>query len=225
MKNVAILGIAVMLLGSITGQARQSTATVFTGATVLDGTGSAIPNAVVVVRDGRIESIGPGSQAPRPTDARTVDVRGKFLMPGLITAHAHISDVNGLKPRGYTDENTLRQLGVFARYGVTSVWSLGGEQAPAFKARETQTSAALDRARIFLSGDIITGATPEAARRDGRESRREQAGHHQDPRRRQPRRRAEDDAGGLHARSSTRRTSATSASPRTSSISTTPRDC
>ena len=164
MKHIATLVIALVLLGSFTGQARQNTATIFTGATVLDGTGSAIPNAVFVVRDGRIESIGPGSQTPRPTDARTVDLRGKFVMPGMITGHAHISDINGLKPRGYTDENTLRQLGVFARYGVTSVWSLGGEQAPAFKARDAQASATLDRARIFLSGDIITGATPEAAR-------------------------------------------------------------
>ncbi len=164
MKNVVTLGIALFLLGDSAGLAQQTSATVFTGATVLDGTGSAIPNAVVVVRDGRIESIGPGSQTPRPTEARTVDVRGKFLMPGMITAHAHVSDVNGLKPRGYTDENTLRQLALFARYGVTSVWSLGGEQAPAFKARDAQGSAALDRARIFLSGDIITGTTPEAAR-------------------------------------------------------------
>lgn len=164
MKTFSALNIALLLLLGTSAHARQSAATVFTGATVLDGTGSAIPNAVVVVRDGRIESIGAGSQTPRPAEARTVDVRGKFLMPGMITAHAHISDIDGLKPRAYTDANTLRQLGVFARYGVTSVWSLGGEQAPAFKARATQTSASLDRARIFLAGDIITGATPAAAR-------------------------------------------------------------
>jgi len=72
--------------------------------------------------------------------------------------------VNGLKPRAYTDENTLRQLGVFARYGVTTVWSLGGEQPPAFRARDAQNTAALDRARIFVSGDVIAGRTPEEAR-------------------------------------------------------------
>lgn len=164
MKTTAGIVTALFLLFTNGTLARQGVATVFTGATVLDGTGSVVPNAMVVVRDGRIESIGPGSRTPRPAEARTIDLAGKFLMPGMITAHAHVSDINGLGPRGYTDANTLRQLGVFARHGITSVWSLGGEQAPAFKARDAQSTTALDRARIFLSGDIITGATPEAAR-------------------------------------------------------------
>jgi imidazolonepropionase-like amidohydrolase len=58
----------------------------------------------------------------------------------------------------------LRQLGVFARYGVTTVWSLGGEGAPGFQAREGQTAPGLDRARIHLAGEIITAKTPEEAR-------------------------------------------------------------
>jgi imidazolonepropionase-like amidohydrolase len=91
-------------------------------------------------------------------------VPGKFISPGLISAHAHVSDIDGLKPRAYTRETTLRQLGVFARYGVTSVVSLGGEQRPAFDARASQNTPSLDRARIYLAGDIITATTPEAAR-------------------------------------------------------------
>jgi imidazolonepropionase-like amidohydrolase len=58
----------------------------------------------------------------------------------------------------------MRQLGVFARYGITTLWSLGGEQAPAFQARDAQNTATLDRARIYLAGEIITATTPEAAR-------------------------------------------------------------
>jgi imidazolonepropionase-like amidohydrolase len=58
----------------------------------------------------------------------------------------------------------MRQLGVFARYGVTAVLSLGGEKGPAIKARNAQNSPSLDRTRIYLSGDVITGRTPQEAR-------------------------------------------------------------
>jgi imidazolonepropionase-like amidohydrolase len=72
--------------------------------------------------------------------------------------------VDGLKPRAYTEANARRQLRVFARYGVTSVWSLGGEEAPAFTLRDTQDVASLDRARLHLSGDIVVGKSPDEAR-------------------------------------------------------------
>jgi len=126
--------------------------------------GAAFTPAVVLVRDGRIESVRPSAGTTVPPGVRTVDLGGRFVTPGFITTHAHVSDVNGLKPRAYTDENTRRQLAVFARYGVTTVWSLGGEQTPAFALRDAQAVPALDRARIFVAGDVITGRTPDEAR-------------------------------------------------------------
>ena len=137
----------------------------FTGATVIDGSGKpAISNATVLVRDGKVEAVGPSSKVKAPAEAQIVDVSGKFIIPGMISTHVHISDVNGLKPPAYTEENTLRQLGVFARYGITTVWSLGGEKEPAYKAREMQNSPSLDRARIYLAGEVIVGKTPQEAR-------------------------------------------------------------
>jgi imidazolonepropionase-like amidohydrolase len=119
-------------------------------------------DAAITIRDGKVASVGPLPGGKPPAGARVVDLGGQFVTPGLIVAHAHVSDVHGLKPRAYTDENTRRQLGVYARYGITSVVSLGGEQAPAFKLRDEHAPA--DRARIFVSGDVITGRTPEEAR-------------------------------------------------------------
>ena len=55
-------------------------------------------------------------------------------------------------------------IGVFARYGITTVLSLGGEQRPAFAARDAQGTATLDRSRIYLSGEIVIGKTAEQAR-------------------------------------------------------------
>jgi imidazolonepropionase-like amidohydrolase len=139
---------------------------VFTGARLFDGTGRpAIEDAVLVVRDGRIEAVGTSSSVRVPADARRIDLKGRFVVPGLISSHVHVSDVQGLRPRAYTEENALRQLGVFARYGITTVLSLGGEEDPAFRLRDAQDVATLDRARLYLSGDVVTGETPEAARR------------------------------------------------------------
>ncbi len=137
----------------------------FVGARLIDGAGKpAIENAALIVRNGRVEAVGPASEVKPPAGAQTINLAGKFIIPGLISTHVHISDVQGLRPPAYTDENTLRQLGVFARYGVTAVLSLGGEKEPAFKARDAQNTPSLDRARIYLSGDVITGKTPQEAR-------------------------------------------------------------
>ena len=129
----------------------------------MNGAG-AVENAAIVVRDGRIDAIGRATDVAIPATAGRVDLGGRFVIPGLISAHAHVSDVDGLKPRAYTPANTARQLALFARYGITTVWSLGGEQAPAYAARDAQSVPTLDRARIFVAGDVIAAATPEQAR-------------------------------------------------------------
>jgi len=49
-----------------------------------------LKNATVVVRGGRIAAVGPAGSTPVPSDARRIDGRGMFLMPGLIDMHAHL---------------------------------------------------------------------------------------------------------------------------------------
>jgi len=164
----SILAVAIAAAAAAAGPAQSPSSRVqaFVGARVIDGTGSPpIENAVILVRGGRIDAVGRAGSVRPPEGASSVDLAGKFVIPGLISAHAHVSDVHGLRPRAYTEENTLRQLRLFARYGVTTVWSLGGEQAPAFHARDTQNTPGLNRARIHLSGDVVVGKTPEEARR------------------------------------------------------------
>jgi imidazolonepropionase-like amidohydrolase len=135
----------------------------FVGATVVHGDGNVVKNAALVVRDGRVESIQAGGSGA--SGMKIVRLDGKYILPGFISTHVHISDVNGSQPRAYTDENTQRQLGVFARYGITTVLSLGGEQDPAFRARDSQNTAALSRARLYLSGPVITGTSAEDVRK------------------------------------------------------------
>src|SRR6185436_13911903 len=137
---------------------------VFAGARIFDGTGKpVIERGSIVIEDGRITAVGPANQVKAPKGSRTIDVSGKTITPGLINAHGHVSDVEG-KRTGATEESVARQLGVFARYGITTVFSLGGEEEPAFKLRDAQGTPALNRARIFVAGPVIAASTPQEAR-------------------------------------------------------------
>ncbi len=138
----------------------------FVGARVIDGTGNpAMEDAVLVVRDGRIEAVGPQSALPPPPTANQIDVTGKTIMPGMIDAHSHVGATKGLeaKPEFYTEENILDQLGLYARYGVTTINSLGGDGEAGVKVRDAQETANLDRARLYVAGKVVDAATPAAA--------------------------------------------------------------
>ena len=170
--STCIVGLTLVALWPASGGEARQAATgagsgvkIFTGARAPAIAGQQAQGpATIVTRNGRIDTIAVNAPVPPPAGAEVIDLTGKFLMPGFVAAHVHITDIDGIKPRAYTDENTLRQLRLFARYGITTVYSLGGEEAPAFKARETQETPALDRARIYLSGTIVTAGTPAAAR-------------------------------------------------------------
>lgn len=137
----------------------------FVGATIIDGTGgSPISEGVILVRDGRVEAVGP--QVTIPDGARRIDVTGRTIVPGLISAHGHVGSADGLEsgPAVNTAANVTRQLALYARYGVTTVVSLGDDREAGFQARAANTSPALDRARLYVAGSVIAANTPGEAR-------------------------------------------------------------
>lgn len=173
MKNQITLALAVvtvLVTGAVRPEAQTSTqaVTAFTGARLITlDPKPAVTDVLILVKDGRIAEVGPPRSIVVPEGAVRVNLDGRFVLPGFISGHVHVSDVAGPDARAYTEENTTRQLGVFARYGITTVLSLGGEQAPAFRARAAEAGwnqKAPHQSRILVSGDIITAATADAAR-------------------------------------------------------------
>jgi imidazolonepropionase-like amidohydrolase len=140
-------------------------ATAFVGAAVYDGR-NVVENAVLLVRDGKIVAAGPAAEIEVPEGAEQVDLAGRFVTPGLIVGHGHVGGARGLEtgPGVYTEENLVDQLGLYARYGVTTVVSLGGDGPEAVALRDAQSSADLNRARVFVAGTIVDAETPDAAR-------------------------------------------------------------
>jgi imidazolonepropionase-like amidohydrolase len=59
-----------------------------TNVTVIDGTGAGPrPGMTVAIDEGRIVSVKKGS--PAPAGARTIDGKGKYLVPGFVDSNVH----------------------------------------------------------------------------------------------------------------------------------------
>jgi imidazolonepropionase-like amidohydrolase len=96
--------------GGVAEQAPPSRITAITRARLLDvKTGSVRQDVTIVVRDRVIASVG--TAAP-PAGASIVDARGRTILPGLIDAHAHISDVAAAKVALLSGVTTARSAGV-----------------------------------------------------------------------------------------------------------------
>ena len=64
----------------------------FLGATLIDGTGAApVPDAAVLINDGRISAVGPRQTVSRPANADVIDLSGLTPLPGLIDGHDHLA--------------------------------------------------------------------------------------------------------------------------------------
>ncbi len=98
---------------------------------MIDGTGGApLPNAVVLIQGRKIKEVGPAAKVNIPKEARKLDVTGKFVLPGFIDCHTHIStESNSLEY--YVDTNslgTLRAYQLMDQYlksGVTAIRDVG----------------------------------------------------------------------------------------------------
>ena len=163
----AIVAVGAVLVLQASAQTLQMPVRTFTGFTLIDGTGAApVADAVLVVRGQRIAAAGPASRIPVPDGAQRIDLSGRTVIPGLVNAHGHAGATVGLesRPELYTEENLRRQLALYARYGVTTVISLGDDREAGFRLRVENDSADLRRARLYVAGPVIAGSTPEEAR-------------------------------------------------------------
>ena len=139
-----MLRLPVLLLASLLACAAHATEPdrAIVGATLVNPDAEPVADAVVLVRDGRIVAAGPRGSVEIPAGTVQVDARGKWLIPGLVDAHAHFFQSGGLytRPDGLDlrevvpyeaeianvhaniDDALLRTL----RSGITTVVDFGG---------------------------------------------------------------------------------------------------
>ena len=75
-----------------------ATTTCITGGQIIDPAHKTVTRADIVIEDERIARIGPGAGAS--CAGRTVNISGKFVMPGLIDLHVHLAGIHPHRSRG-----------------------------------------------------------------------------------------------------------------------------
>jgi imidazolonepropionase-like amidohydrolase/Tol biopolymer transport system component len=131
-------------------------ATAFTGARIITmavGDGGVIEDGVVVVTGNRITAVGPRASVAIPAGARTIDVTGKTIIPGLIDAHAH-------GPLGDDDIVPSQNWSAIAHLalGVTTIFDPSNQASEAFPSAEMQRAGLIQGPRIFTTAEIVYGA-------------------------------------------------------------------
>ena len=116
--------------------------TAYTGASVFDGRGRVITNAVLLESDGHIARLGPRDSVEVPRGATVVDLDGQWIVPGLIDGHAHAGE-----------SDVARYLS----YGVTSIRHVGGNLDVLMTLRDKILSDTVTGPRLYLAGEALTG--------------------------------------------------------------------
>ena len=161
-RPLTLLAISICLIA--TGAQAAEGVVAFTGARIIDGTGAEpIVNGVLIVEDGRIVAVGEAGRLEIPAAATRLDMTGRTIVPGLINSHGHASGVRGLENGHYTVDNIHRQLALYARYGVTTINSLGEDGPEGFRVRDSQSADSLDEARLLVTGPVLSPDTADEA--------------------------------------------------------------
>ena len=146
------------------------------GGTLIDGTGRPpLTDASVLLGKGRITCAGTRAACPVPPGTDVVDVRGRWLVPGLIDAHVHFSQTGWVDARPdafdvrdrYPYEQAIAWLRdhvevLYRSYlynGVTAVFDLGGYPWTLALSGAAEGSALAPH--VAAAGPLLTTFVPE----------------------------------------------------------------
>jgi len=121
--------------------------------------------STVVVADGLIESIRDGFVQPDDDDIRVVNLRGRFVTPGLIDCHTHITGQMSKGSRFIdavtkSEADVAIQATVYAERtlmaGFTTIRNVGSDGDAAFALRDAIAAGVVPGPRVLAAGQAIT---------------------------------------------------------------------
>jgi imidazolonepropionase-like amidohydrolase len=159
--TVRLLSRAVVLLTLAAALPASAQDLVVTNVRIIVGNGQVIEQGSIVVRGGRIASVG--AVAAGAPGARTVDGRGLTAMPGFIDAHRHV--ISGNAEAWFKEQAAIR-LQEFLEAGYTTLMSGGGPMPGIVQLKQRIDSGQLKGPRIITSGraDPASFKTDDEAR-------------------------------------------------------------
>ena len=142
-------------------------------ATVVDGNGTPASGPKdILIENNLIADVIPldpvaaaraGGRAQIQADA-VIDATGKYVLPGLINAHAHLQEERGGKPQPIEYE-----LNIWLACGITTVRDVGSDTKRALELRRLSAEGQIAAPRIFVYPMFGRPKTTDAARAHVRE--------------------------------------------------------
>ena len=169
MKTIVAAVTAALLAGTSMAQGAppaEKPATYVQAGALLDRPGEAPKgNSTIVVRDGKVAQVLPGFVAP-PAGARLVDLRDRFVLPGLVDMHVHLWGVGGdpmrerLNALTTDDADDMMQAVVNAKTtldaGFTTVRDLGGNPRGIRALRDAVARGDVEGPTIVNAGRMVS---------------------------------------------------------------------
>ena len=154
MKRSLLPALALAFVAGSLGAQQSPSVVVLRRANIADGArGQIATNSALVIRDGQIAQIEPEPFTP-PAGATVIDVGGRYVLPGLIDAHTHIS----------TLANARRAL----ESGVTTVRSASTNNYQDVALRDLVKQGAIAGPDVVAAGVFVTPDLGETMLADAR---------------------------------------------------------
>lgn len=136
-RFAALVAVATLFcLSSVCAQSVSSSSArlALVGGTVISATGAApIPDATVLVENGRITAVGPRASVTIPRGTDVLDTRSKFITPGLIDTNVHLVLMTVpeffVKYEDRFEDIALESAQIGLKYGFTTLMDTWGPLA------------------------------------------------------------------------------------------------
>lgn len=141
-----ILCVLLCLTGPAVARSVESADVIIESVTVIDAHYGSRPDMTVVLRGDKIIEVVPAKEARPFVGARTIDGRGKYLIPGLWDAHVHLT---------FDPELSSSMFNLLLGMGITSVRDTGGELSKVLAWREKSRTTLAPT--VYVAGPLIDG--------------------------------------------------------------------
>ncbi len=158
MRPLALICLILAMSGCSGGGAGGGQALV--GVTVIDGLGNPpVPGRVVVIRDGRIAEVAAADGWQAPRGVQRIELPGRFVMPGLIDLHAHVTvlPLGAGGAAGTTVDRAASEqvLSTLLGFGITTVRNPAAPAADGVALRDAVAKGEVLGPRILTAGDAL----------------------------------------------------------------------
>ena len=157
MRRLLALGLLAFLWSAGSPRYLAAQDLVITNARIIVGNGTVIDRGSIVIRGGKLASVGAG--AANANGVQTIDVHGMTAIPGFIDGHRHVN----------TGPNEKQEMQQLLDAGYTTILSGGGPAEGNITLRDHIEKGLIKGPRIIPSGRVdIANNTPDKARAEVR---------------------------------------------------------